>query len=41
VLPPSGLEPGTHQLPVRIKLPDGCTLEKTAPETLEVRIKKK
>lgn len=41
VLPPSGLEPGTHQMPVRIKLPDGCTLEKVAPETLEVRVKKK
>jgi YbbR domain-containing protein len=40
VLPPSGLEPGTHRLPVRLKLPDGCTLEKAAPETLELRIKK-
>jgi len=40
VLLPSGLAPGKHSLPVRFKLPEGCVLEKTVPEKLEVTIKK-
>ncbi len=41
VLLPSGLAAGRHSLPVRLKLPEGCALEKTVPEQLEVRVKKK
>lgn len=41
VLLPSNLEAGRHTLPLRLNLPKGCALEKTVPEELEVRVKKK
>lgn len=40
VLLPSGLEPGSHSLPLRLSLPEGCALEKVVPEKVEVRVKK-
>jgi YbbR domain-containing protein len=33
-----GLEPGTHQLGFRVKIPAGSSLVRTEPETVEVRI---
>ncbi|BBD07001.1 YbbR-like domain-containing protein [Desulfovibrio ferrophilus] len=40
VVAPGSLKSGKHVLPVTIKAPDGCTLLKTVPEKVEVRIKK-